>query len=137
MTDSGSVQGIKPLLTVYTFDRDHKAYSFGAFVTKLHFRLRYGGIPYVDGEGTRNQAPKSKIPYVKFEETGELMGDSSFITRRLVDMGAIEDLNKDLSPEKKAEDFCLRSMIEDRMYYYLVRDLEGLFWDPELTTSAL
>ncbi len=110
----------KPFLTVFAYDTDHTVHSYTMFTAKLHFRLRHAGIPYANAEASRNQAPKSKVPYVRFEETKELMGDSSFITQKLVDMGKLEDLNKGLSPEERAKDFCLRSMIDDRVYFFLV-----------------
>jgi len=124
----------KPSLTVYTFDSNHKEYSYSSFCTKLHFRLRYAGIAYADGEGTRNQAPKSKIPYVRFEETGEFMGDSGLVTQKLIDDGKLEDLNSGLLPEERAKDFCLRATIEDRMYYYTVRSFSPSF--PSFSVSA-
>ncbi len=111
----------KPYLTVFSYDLVHDEYSFTYFTAKLRFRLRHGGVAYVDGAASRSQSPKSKVPYVRFEETGELMGDSSLITQRLVDDGKLEDLNAGLSPADRAKDFCLRSMVEDRMYYLLVR----------------
>ncbi|KAK3329101.1 hypothetical protein B0H66DRAFT_540269 [Apodospora peruviana] len=109
-----------PFLTVYSFDRDEKKYSLTQFVTKLQFRLRYAGIPYVNGFGSRQQAPKAKMPYVRIMEgdsAGELAGDSALICERLVAMGKMEDVNKDLLPEERATDLCLRAMVEDRMYY--------------------
>ena len=110
----------KPILTVFSFDEDQRQYSFTSFVTKLHFRLRYAGIPYENAKGSRRQAPKDKIPYVRFNETGELMGDSALIAKKLIEMGQMKDLGADLSPETRAADFCLRSMIEDKLYYLLV-----------------
>jgi len=112
----------KPLLTVYSFDADEKRYSFSSFVTKLHFRLRHANVPYENGFGSKIQAPKGKIPYVRFCESGELMGDSGLIVARLVGMGVMEDLNGGLSAEERARDFCLRSMVEDRMYYLTVSE---------------
>jgi hypothetical protein len=114
----------KPYLTVYTIDHDHKAYSFTPFVTKLHFRLRYGRLPYDDGKFSRAESPKGKIPYVKFNETGELMGDSALITRKLIEMGKLGDLNAKLSREDKAKDYCLRSTIEEKLYYFVVRSAQ-------------
>ena len=111
---------VKPHLTVLSFDLNHKEYGYTAFCTKLYFRLRHAGIQYETSRGTRGQAPKGKMPYVRFDETGELLGDSSLITQRLIDDGKLEDLNAGLSPGQRAADFCLRSMIDDRMYFYTV-----------------
>ncbi len=112
----------KPYLTVLTLEASFKQYGFNAFSTKLYFRLRHAGIPYADGHGTRGQSPKKKVPYVRFEDTGELMGDTGLITQRLVKEGRLEDLNARLPPAERAADFCLRSMVEDRLYYFLVRE---------------
>jgi hypothetical protein len=116
----------KPYLTVYSYDHDHKAYSFTSFATKLHFRLRYASLPYDDGQGTRREAPKGKMPYVKFHETGSFMGDSALIIRKLIEMGKLDDFNANLSEEDKAKDYCLRSMIEEKLYFFLVRPVQRL-----------
>lgn len=108
------------ILTVYTFDRDKTRYSFSPFTAKLLLRLRHGGIAYEHAEGTRNQAPKSKVPYVRFRESGELMGDSGLITRALITKGFLADLNSSISPELKAHDHCLRAFVEETLYYLLV-----------------
>jgi hypothetical protein len=110
----------KPALTVYTYDSDHEQFSPVIFNVKLHFRLRYAGIPYDEAFGTRNTGPKGKVPYVKFADTGELMGDSELIIKRLTELGKMEDLNAGLSAPDRARDFCLKSMIEDRMNFFLV-----------------
>jgi hypothetical protein len=110
----------KTYMTVYTFDTNHQEYGFNAFCTKLYLRLRHSNIEYEVKIGTRNQAPKSKVPYVRFEDTGEYMGDTSLIIKTLISKGKMEDLNSKLAPQTRAADVCLRSMIEDRMYYFLV-----------------
>jgi hypothetical protein len=120
MAESSSAEE-KPLLTVYTFDTDTTKYSFSPFATKLRFRLRHAGVPYDDRYGSMLEAPKKKIPYVKFHESGEFVGDSSLIIERMVKAGKMSEVNAKLSPEEKAKDMCIRSMIEDRMYFFIVR----------------
>lgn len=110
----------KPHLILYSLDRGHTTYSMSIFVTKLHLRLRHGGITYENALGSRDEAPKKKIPYVRFVETDEVMGDSALIVERLVTEGKLEDLDKELSPQQRAIDYCLRVMIEDRLYYLVV-----------------
>jgi hypothetical protein len=110
----------KPVLTVYCIDKDRRQYSYSPFVTKLHFRLRYAGISYDSVFGTRNDAPKGKIPFVKFKESGEKMGDSTLIINRLVGMGRMEDLNGGLGAEERARDWCVRAAVEERVYWVLV-----------------
>jgi hypothetical protein len=120
MASSEVTAEVKPLLTLYSYDRDDKKYGQTMFVNKLHFHFRYAGIPYEASSGSRGQAPKSKMPYVKFNETGEFMGDSALITQKLIAMGKLEDVNAHLSPQERAQDYCLRSMIEDKIYFHVV-----------------
>ncbi len=120
MSEGISSPGDRPVLIVYSFDSDYRRYSFSSFVTKLHLRLRYAGVSYENARGSRSQAPKDKIPYVRFLETGELMGDSALIAQKLVETGKIEDVAEKLSPELRAMDYCIRCTIEDRLYYLLV-----------------
>ena len=109
-----------PVLTVYTFDRNKTRYSFSPFTVKLLFRLRYGSVVYEHLEGSRKQAPKSKVPYVRFRDSGKLMGDSSLITGTLIEQGLLGDLNSVLLAELNAQDHCLRAFIEETLYYLLV-----------------
>ncbi|KAK0657725.1 hypothetical protein B0T16DRAFT_402433 [Cercophora newfieldiana] len=106
----------KPSLIIYSLDQEHATYSMSMFVTKLQLRLRHGGVPYENFLGSRDSAPKKKIPYVKLEN-GELMGDTALIVNRLIKEGKLENLDNGLSPEQRAIDYCLRTMIEDRVYY--------------------
>lgn len=107
-------------LTVYTFDRDKTKYSFSPFTIKLLLRLRHGGLSYEHLEGTRSQAPKSKVPYVRLKDSGELMGDSGLITSTLVEKGWLKGFNDGIGPELKAQDHCLRAFVEETLYYLLV-----------------
>jgi hypothetical protein len=120
----------KPELIIYTLDRDHKTYSMSLFATKLHLRLRHGGICYENALGNRGDAPKKKFPYVRFvgggdddgddggDGDGRFMGDSALIVERLVKRGRLEDLM--MGSEIRAMDLCLRVLIEDRLYYLIV-----------------
>jgi len=124
----------KPELIIYTLDRDHKTYSMSLFATKLHLRLRHGGIRYENAMGNRGDAPKKKFPYVRFVGDGDgdgvgdggFMGDSALIVERLVKRGRLEDLmmgsssGSGVSEEIRAMDLCLRVLVEDRLYYLIV-----------------
>ena len=127
----------KPELIIYTLDRDHKTYSMSLFATKLHLRLRHGGIRYENAMGNRGDAPKEKFPYVRFvgggdhdddggdgddDGDGRFMGDSALIVERLVKRGKLEDLmmGSGVSEEIRAMDLCLRVLVEDRLYYLIV-----------------
>lgn len=110
----------KPILTIYSFDVNPARYSFSSFVTKLHFRLRYSGIPYQNGFGSKLQAPKGKIPYVEFHETGEIVGDSGLIIQRLITTTGDMDVNSNLGLEKRATDYALRKAVEEGGYFLTV-----------------
>ena len=110
----------QPLLNLYTFDKNTKRYSVSPFATKLRFALRHAGIPYEDHVGNFRDPPKKKIPYVKFLESGEFMGDTALIIQRLTQEGKMRDTRAALSPEQKAMDLCLRTIVEDRMYFLSV-----------------
>lgn len=145
--------GLAPYLTVYTFDSDARQHAFSPFATKLFFRLRHGGVPYETALGTRQEAPKGKIPYVRFHrqpdwqerqrEGGsksatmaavkeDVVGDSAIITSRLMKEGMLQDLNAELTHTGLAWDLSLRTLVEDRLYYLLVR-----FEAPYLLCCAL
>ncbi|RYP43990.1 hypothetical protein DL768_009502 [Monosporascus sp. mg162] len=117
---SSSSQAL-PKLTVYRgFDWPGR-YTWSPFVNKLETRLRLAGVPYVAAPGSVRQAPMGKIPYVDLGN-GETMGDSTLITRRLVGDGVLPDLNAGLSPAQKAQDLALRALMEDKIYFYGVRE---------------
>jgi hypothetical protein len=111
-----------PYLTIYSIEDKYpvREYSYTTFITKLRFRLQHGGIPFDEARGSRLKSPNRKIPYVKFAETGELMGDSAFIIKRLVQEGKLKDVNKDLSPELRAADVCIRALVDDKLTFITV-----------------
>jgi hypothetical protein len=115
----------RPLLYLYTLDLNPASYSFSPFAIKLRLRLRHGGVRYEDRTGSFPRAPKGKIPYVEFlphheDGGGELMGDSGLVTERLVREGRLQDWNGKVGPEERVRDLCLRSLLEDRMYFLMV-----------------
>lgn len=97
-------------------------YTWSPFVTKLEFRLRYSKIPYTLQEGSTQEGPSGKIPYVEIAPLSssnqrELVGDSTFIINTLVQRGLTEDLNSHLTPEQKAADMGIRALCEDKLYF--------------------
>ncbi|KAM7200901.1 hypothetical protein V8F20_005143 [Naviculisporaceae sp. PSN 640] len=109
-------------LIVYRNSQVAGRYNSSPFVNKLETRLRLAGVPYRTVFGTRKQAPRGKVPYVGFEASGELIADTTFIFRRLVDDGVLPDLNAGLSPAQKAQDLAIRALLEDKLYFFLVRE---------------
>ncbi|RMZ85506.1 hypothetical protein DV736_g6571, partial [Chaetothyriales sp. CBS 134916] len=67
-------------------------------------------------------APRGKIPYVKLEGSPGLLGDSTLIIRKFVDEGYLPDLNAGLTAVQKAQDLAVRALLEDKLYFYQVRE---------------
>ena len=102
---------------------DRGCYVWSSFVTKLEFRLRLSNVSYIVKAGSPLTAPTGKIPYVDLgtDESPALLGDSTLIIKRLVELGQLEDLNEAVSSSDKVQDLALRALLEDRLYFYLVR----------------
>lgn len=94
------------------------------FVTKVEFRLRLAGVPYVTDAGNPWNGPKGKIPFLEVHESDEaapqMLGDSALIIRHLMDNDLLDDLNASLSQAEKAQDLGLRALLEDKLYFYHV-----------------
>ncbi|OAP58307.1 hypothetical protein AYL99_07397 [Fonsecaea erecta] len=108
---------------------DKGVYSWSPFVTKVEFRFRHAGLAYDVEAGSVNAAPKGKIPYVDLgplQEDGHnepsLLGDSTFIIQRLLSMGHLPDLNGSLPEELKLNDLGFRALLEDKLYFYHMRE---------------
>ena len=102
---------------------DHGCYVWSPFVTKLEFRLRLSNVPYIVKAGSPLTAPTGKIPYVNLgtDEAPALLGDSTLIINRLVELGKLEDLNEAVPGSEKVQDLALRALLEDKLYFYHVR----------------
>lgn len=107
-------------LIVYRNSLKSGIYNSSPFVNKLEARLRLAGVPYRTVFGTRKQAPRGKVPYVGFDDKDELIADTTFIFRRLVNAGVLPDLNAGLTPAQKAQDLAIRALLEDKLYFFLV-----------------
>ncbi|OQU97668.1 Glutathione S-transferase, domain-containing protein [Cladophialophora immunda] len=104
-------------------------YSWSPFVTKVEFRFRHAGLAYDVEAGSVKVAPKGKIPYVDLgplQDEGHngpsLLGDSTFIIQRLLSMARIQDLNGSLPEQSKLNDLALRALLEDKLYFYHMRE---------------
>lgn len=115
----------QPLIVLYRGFPASSAYIWSPFVTKLEARLRFAGLKYRTDQGSFAKAPRGKIPYVEITYEGQQtpvgLGDSAMIARRLVGDGVCEDLNAGLSPAGRAQDACIRALLEDKLYFYQVR----------------
>ena len=111
-------------LTVFRGFPESGRYVWSPFVTKLEARLRFGKLAYRTDQGSVPNAPKGKVPYVSIEGAdgqSQLMADSSLITKKLIEAGKLEDLNRNLSKSQKLQDLALQALLEDRLYFYQVR----------------
>lgn len=50
------------------------------------------------------------------------MGDSTLIVKALTERGLLPDLNAALSPAQRAEDLALRALLEEKLYFYGMRE---------------
>jgi hypothetical protein len=111
------------VLVLFRGWEDHGCYVWSPFVTKVEFRLRLSNVPYTAKAGSPLTAPTGKIPYVNLgtDEAPALLGDSTLIISRLVELGKLEDLNEAVSASEKVQDLALRALLEDKLYFYHVR----------------
>ena len=115
----------QPALTLFRGFTPTPNYIWSPFVTKLEARLRFAGLAYKKDIGSPFTGPRGKLPYVIITNPNSsgpptTMGDSTLITRKLVEDGVTEDLNAKLSPVEKAHDVALRGLLEDRLYWFQV-----------------
>ena len=121
-----------PQLTVFRGWDAPGRHVWSPFVVKLEARLRFAGVKYAPAAGSPTTAPRGKIPYVELrapppdarwavrEQDGEQvasLGDSRVVIESLAAAGSLPDVNARLSPEERAFDLALRTLLEDRLYF--------------------
>jgi len=116
-----------PTITVSAGLPRNGNYVWSPFVAKLEARLRFAGVPYKSDTGSLSKAPRGKIPYITIQnpdtENTEVVSDSSVIAARLMRDGLLHDLNAKLSPAERAQDYAICAMLEDKLYFYNVRNI--------------
>jgi hypothetical protein len=99
-------------------------FAWSPFVAKLETRLRFSKLPYTTQLGSLSKSPTGKFPYVRFEEEKggavSVFSDTCLITRNLIKLEVIDDLNANLTPAKKAMDVAIRALLEDKLYWMTV-----------------
>jgi len=120
-------------LKLFRGSEDAGKYVSSPFVTKVEFRLRLADIPYALDAGAPWLGPKGKIPYLEVAPEPEaksdkslMLGDSALIIKHLTNENTITDLNAALTPSEKSRDLGLRSLLEDKLYFYHVRAVRSL-----------
>ncbi|KAK1756471.1 hypothetical protein QBC47DRAFT_186891 [Echria macrotheca] len=114
-----------PQLTIYRGFIFTGCHVWSPFVNKLETRLRLAGIPYRTAAGSMREAPRGKIPYLSIEDDDgnrSMLADTALITRDLVALGVLSDLNAGLSPAERAQDLAIRALLEDKLSFYLARE---------------
>ncbi|KAJ4302005.1 hypothetical protein N0V88_002136 [Collariella sp. IMI 366227] len=119
-----------PALTLHRGFPARACYVWSPFSNKLEARLRMAGLRYKLGAGSPMKAPRGKIPYVEAATTQDaeskpkqqLLGDSGLIVRKFVEDGHMADLNASLTPAERAKDLAVRALLEDKLYFYQVRE---------------
>ena len=115
-----------PQITLFRGWHDNGRYVWSPFPTKVEFRLRVAGVPYKTDAGSPRHAPKGKIPYVEVLNEGAStptqIGDSALMIKYFIDTGVLPDLNVNLTASQKAQDMALRALLEDKFYFYNMRE---------------
>jgi hypothetical protein len=125
-------------LVVYRGWLERGQHVWSPFVIKLEARLRFAGIAYTTDAGSTRSAPKGKIPYVEFrrlqpgataaagsiiDSRPAFLGDSTLIIKHLVEWDVLPNINARVSPAARAQDLAIRALLEDKLYFYHVRNL--------------
>lgn len=114
-----------PSLTLFRGFPISAAYVWSPFVTKLEARLRFAGLAYKIDQGGPTKGPRGKIPYLAISKISdaapETLSDTALISEKLVADGLAEDLNGKLTAAEKAQDLAVRALLEDKVYFYQVR----------------
>ena len=119
------MQEQRPQLTLHRGFEDYGQYTWSAFVNKLELRLRLGNYPYTAAAGLPLKGPKGKIPWVELQYkdgTKLSLGDSDLIVKQLVKDGHLDELPSRADPHTRAQDVMMRSMLEDRLYFFDQRE---------------
>jgi len=116
-----------PRLKLFRGSTDKDKYVSSPFVTKVETRLRLANVDYTLDAGAPWQGPKKKIPYLEVQaqtaDQKQILGDSTLIFQHLINDGDLRDLNASLSTSEKAQDLALRSLLEDKLYFYHMREV--------------
>lgn len=116
-------------LTVYRGWLDPGKHVWSPFVVKLEARLRFASVPYKIDSGSPRTGPKGKIPYVECPghqldgSDPAVLGDSTLIVKQLVEWNVLPDINSKASPVVRAQDLAIRALLEEKLYFYHVRDI--------------
>lgn len=107
------------MITLHTFGPAFGLPDPSPFVTKAEVLLKLAGQPYRCQLADVRKAPKGKLPYIT--DDGQTVADSTLIRFHLEDKYGI-DFDKALSPEQKGIAWSLEKLLEDHLYWIVVRE---------------
>ena len=117
-------------LIVYRGWLDRGKHVWSPFVIKLEARLRFAGVSYITEAGSTRTAPKGKIPYVECQGLGDSpstsLGDSTLIIKHLTEWNILPNINAKITSTDRAQDLALRALLEEKLYFYHVRNISFL-----------
>ena len=116
----------QPAVTLFRGFNGKGFYVWSPFVNKLEASFRFAGLQYATGCGSPTTAPRGKIPYIQVatlesSTKPRLIGDSALIVSEFIEQGILENLNTKLSPAEQAIDLAIQALLEDKLYFYMVR----------------
>jgi glutathione S-transferase len=108
-----------PMITLYGSFPAFGLPQASPFVMKTEVQLKMADIPYRLERGAPADGPKGKIPYIV--EADIKLGDSTFIRDHIEKTHGV-DLDRGLTPEMRARAWAIERMLEDHLYWVIVRD---------------
>lgn len=109
-----AAQGV---IDLHAFAPAFRLPSPGPFAIKTEVQLRMLGLPYRLVTGTRDAAPKSKLPYI--DDGGLPVADSTFIRFHLESTRGV-DLDAGFDETQRALAWSVERMVEDNLYWAMV-----------------
>jgi glutathione S-transferase len=107
------------VITFYTFGPMFGLPDPSPFVMKAEVLLKMAKVEYRADTGGFSKAPKGKLPYI--DDDGAIVADSTFIRWHLEKKYRV-DFDQGLDPAQRATAWAFEKMIEDNLYWVVVRD---------------
>ena len=107
------------MITLYTFGPMFGLPDPSPFVMKAEVLLKMAKLAYRTDTGGFSKAPKGKLPYL--DDEGTIVADSTFIRWHL-EKKYRADFDQGLDPTQRATAWAFEKMIEDNLYWVIVRD---------------
>ena len=107
------------MITLFTFGPAFGLPDPSSFVTKADVLMKMSGLPYRTELGDIRKAPKGKLPYM--DDDGTVIADSTLMRLHLESRHGI-DFDKGLTPQQKGTAWAIEKMLEDHLYWVVVRE---------------